>query len=366
MQYNRVKETTTTTWLGDYTPNGAVAGHKAFSSIPEATTFSYCVETSDRTIWEINTGVRTGASISRTFVESSTGAAINWSAGTRVIYTLADADTINSFVTSSHNHSGVYEPANANIQSHVTAGHAPSNADNTAANQTSHADVVVDGDFASQGIMKRGATPGAYSVGTDGSTNWDTAYTHSQAAHAPSGAQANADITLAEIEAKLTGVIASHSHSGGGGDPFTFKGVMASIATTGANTTPINVPLLVFSFAANSTYQIFVTAAVSAAAATTGCGFQLDTSVAVTVNRLTFFHQLANTGTLSGGNSIADDASQGVSSGIPSTTAIYPVFGGGVLVSGANPGTAQLRFRSETTAAITCHSNSTMSVLKIA
>jgi hypothetical protein len=39
-----------------------------------------------------------------------------------------------------------------------------------------------------------------------------TAYDHSQAAHAPSGAQANADITKAEIEAKLTGEISSHSH----------------------------------------------------------------------------------------------------------------------------------------------------------
>lgn len=42
--------------------------------------------------------------------------------------------------------------------------------------QTSHADVVVDGDFASQGLMKRGATAGSYSIVTDNSTNWDTAY----------------------------------------------------------------------------------------------------------------------------------------------------------------------------------------------
>lgn len=46
--------------------------------------------------------------------------------------------------------------------------------------QTSHADVLVDGDFASQGIMLRGATSGVYSVLADNSTNWNTAYTHSQ------------------------------------------------------------------------------------------------------------------------------------------------------------------------------------------
>ena len=40
-----------------------------------------------------------------------------------------------------------------------------------------------------------------------------TAYTHSQAAHAPSNAQKNSDITKAEIEAKLTGNITSHTHS---------------------------------------------------------------------------------------------------------------------------------------------------------
>lgn len=41
----------------------------------------------------------------------------------------------------------------------------------------------------------------------------NTAYTHSQAAHAPSNAQKNSDITKAEIEAKLTGAITSHTHA---------------------------------------------------------------------------------------------------------------------------------------------------------
>lgn len=39
---------------------------------------------------------------------------------------------------------------------------------------------------------------------------------HVTAAHAPTNAQANAEITKAEIEAKLTGEIASHTHPGGG------------------------------------------------------------------------------------------------------------------------------------------------------
>jgi len=42
--------------------------------------------------------------------------------------------------------------------------------------ETSHADVVVDGDFASQGIMLRGAGAGTYSILTDSSANWNTAF----------------------------------------------------------------------------------------------------------------------------------------------------------------------------------------------
>jgi hypothetical protein len=45
-----------------------------------------------------------------------------------------------------------------------------------AANETSHADVLVDGDFTSQGLMRRGATAGSYSIVTDNSANWNTAF----------------------------------------------------------------------------------------------------------------------------------------------------------------------------------------------
>lgn len=54
-----------------------------------------------------------------------------------------------------------------------------------------------------------GATSSAAYAGDKGKT----AYDHSQAAHAPSGAQVNADITKAEIEAKLTGAITTHTHA---------------------------------------------------------------------------------------------------------------------------------------------------------
>ena len=55
-------------------------------------------------------------------------------------------------------------------------------------------------------------------LGTTSSTAFrgdygQTAYTHSQSAHAPTNAQKNSDITKAEIEAKLTGTITTHSHT---------------------------------------------------------------------------------------------------------------------------------------------------------
>jgi hypothetical protein len=153
----------------------------------------------------------------------------------------------------------------------------------------------------------------------------------------------------------------------GGTDPFsTFVGVLGSPVTTGANATPVDVTGLVFNYAANSVYLIEVFGSVQAAAATTGCGLQLNTSTTVDRVTGTFFHQLANTGTLSGGSTIADDASTGVSSGIPSTNTATPFYFSGVLDSNANAGTAQLRFRSETTAAITINAGTVMRVHKVA
>ena len=207
---------------------------------------------------------------------------------------------------SGHNHNGVYEPANANIQTHVAQ------------------------------------------------------------AHAPSDAQKNSDITKGEIEAKLTGAISSHSHAA----PLlssllTFVGSTAGNVATGANVTPVSLTGLVFNFEANSKYRIWFMGLIQPGAATTGCGFQIDVSAAVTSVWVQFFHQLANTGTQSGGHSIADDTSVGVSSGFPATST-YPVNGFGYLQTGANAGTAQLRLRSETTAAVTALAGFTLVVEKIA
>lgn len=145
---------------------------------------------------------------------------------------------------------------------------------------------------------------------------------------------------------------------------YTFSAKTSGDIATGANVTPVTLTGLVFNYEANATYRIWFMGRVTPAAATTGCGFQFDLSSAVTEINVSFYHQLANTGTLSGGHSIADDASVGVSSGLPGTST-YPVVGNGILVTTGNTGTAQLRFRSETTAVITAKANFAMVVEKI-
>lgn len=149
-----------------------------------------------------------------------------------------------------------------------------------------------------------------------------------------------------------------------GGDPFT-KAVLANDVSTGANVTPVNVTGLVFSFLANSTYIIEVFGIMQSPANTTGYGLQFDTSVAVTTIAFTFVHQLANAGTMTGGSSIADDASVGLSSGVPTNAVNVPLYGSGILRSGANAGTAQLRLRSEVAAVATMKAGTVLRVMKV-
>ena len=80
--------------------------------------------------------------------------------------------------------------------------------------ETSHADVVVDGDFGSQGFMKRGAAAGSYSIVADNSANWNTAHgwgDHASAGYAVDGgdptphAHAISDVT--NLQAALDGKV---------------------------------------------------------------------------------------------------------------------------------------------------------------
>lgn len=176
---------------------------------------------------------------------------------------------------------------------------------------------------------------------------------------------ATADQTGAEIVTAINSQLGGTTWQSGGGSAYTLVATLASNQATAANTTPVTLTGLVWTYEANSVYFFRWIGSVQPAAATTGCGFQLDVSSAVTQIAMGFTHQLASTGTLSGGHSIADDASVGVSSGMPGT-GVYPIIGNGMLRTGASTGTAQLRFRSETTAVTTALAGMTLVVEKVA
>jgi hypothetical protein len=71
--------------------------------------------------------------------------------------------------------------------SHSQAAHGDADADNTASNETSHADVVVDGDFDSDGFLIRSGGAGSYSVDTS---------TYSASDHDHAGTYEPADATI--------------------------------------------------------------------------------------------------------------------------------------------------------------------------
>jgi len=78
--------------------------------------------------------------------------------------------------------------------------------------------------------------------------------THVTSAHAPSTAQKNSDITKAEIEAKLTGELTSHTHAGGSGEA---EVIVVKIGdTSNATTTYADATGLSFTSVGGKTYII--------------------------------------------------------------------------------------------------------------
>src|SRR6056300_1162612 len=93
--------------------------------------------------------------------------------------------------------------------------------------ETSHADVLVDGDFTTAGIMATDGS-GTYSIVTDNSTNWNTAYgwgDHSTAGYLTSFTETNdltAAVTWANVpDANVTATSVRQHLSGGTGIDFT-------------------------------------------------------------------------------------------------------------------------------------------------
>jgi hypothetical protein len=147
-----------------------------------------------------------------------------------------------------------------------------------------------------------------------------------------------------------------------GPDQFAAR-VKSSADVTNATVTPVNVTGCVFTFEANSTYMVEFVALCTSAATTTGYGFALDTSVAAVVG-LHWTHQLASAGTVTAGQSIADNVAVGLSSGVPTAATNTLVSGGGLLIT-TLAGTAQLTFRPEVAASATVKAGCVLVAVKV-
>jgi hypothetical protein len=121
MLADRVLHTTTTTGTGSYDlidPSSALY-LSAVSSVGTGNRLTYAVEMGS--FWEICWGVVTAgspATLTRNLIRSSTGALINWSAGTKTLYSISQADIVRFGGRGSLPTSG--GTANAQTLAHVT------------------------------------------------------------------------------------------------------------------------------------------------------------------------------------------------------------------------------------------------------
>ncbi|MFZ2540754.1 MAG: hypothetical protein WAW75_03150 [Gallionella sp.] len=275
----------------------------------------------------------------------------------------SDNQDLSGYSLNTHAHAGVYEPANANIQSHVISAHAPSNAqknsDITQGEIEAKLVGVITSHSHSGGAASWGGITGTLSSQTDlqtalngkqASGSYEPANSNIQghvvSAHAPANAQANADITKAEIEAKLTGVIVSHSHSGGGGDPWTYIKLASDFTTTSA--TAVDVTGLFFTPAANLDYEFEAVLRTRTATATVGPRPGLAWATGLTDGAAQIKQPSSATAELTTNGNISAAMLCAVG-GVPTTTGSWQATIRGSAKAGTTPsGTIKVQLASET------------------
>jgi len=183
---------------------------------------------------------------------------------------------------------------------------------------------------------------------------------HVASQHAPSDAQKNSDITKAEIEAKLTGEISSHSHAGGGGES---EVVVIKSGDTGNSTTILaNAVDLTFSASANSTYVIECFLLWDSSATTVGIKVSATASGSPTINAGHFITDAAN-GTPDSSSWNANDVT--VTTGASAFTTYNMGKVNAMLKTSGSASTWQLRFAAETTGTITAKAGSVLRYRKV-
>jgi GNAT superfamily N-acetyltransferase len=168
---------------------------------------------------------------------------------------------------------------------------------------------------------------------------------HVAAAHAPSNAQKNSDITKAEIEAKLTGEIGTHTHAGGGNDPWTILALDADFTTSSATAVDVG---LGFTPSANGRYMFEAVIGIRTATATVNprVGFAWATGMTDGIAQIDE-SQSATARLMANGN-IAAPLLVAVG-GIPNTTQTWPVTIWGWVKAGGTPaGSVRIQLATET------------------
>lgn len=172
---------------------------------------------------------------------------------------------------------------------------------------------------------------------------------HVLSAHAPANAQANADITKAEIEAKLTGPITTHTHTGGS-DPWTYV-VLASDFTTTSNTA-VPVTGLVFTPSANRRYEFEGKFLMRTATTTVGPRPGLGWPTGMTDGVASLWMTSSATAQLIANGNI-NAALLIAIGGLPNNTLSYPAYLEGIVIAGATPsGTVKVNLASETSGTV--------------
>ncbi len=192
------------------------------------------------------------------------------------------------------------------------------------------------------------------------SNSLDHSNTHDSSPHAPSNAQVNADITKAEIEAKLTGEILSHSHAGGGGE---LETVVVKVGdTANATVNMADATGLSFTAEANKLYIIEAWIVYNTNATTVGIKLSASAPSSPTFIAGQWLTNAAN-GTLDGAAFNANDVT------VTTTAAPFTTNNHAILFcsfyNGANQGTWVVRFAAETTGTITIKDGSSLRYRKL-
>ena len=142
--------------------------------------------------------------------------------------------------------------------------------------------------------------------------------------------------------------------------------ITSSQISTAADTVLVDITGTTFTAAAAGIYAIEIYGAINNAANTTGYGIGINCAQTPVLTWLSGTSVLADTGTTSNFEAIANNAIIGVTTGVPTNATDTPFIGGGMLKAHATvAGTCIFRLRSETTAVARLQSGSVFIIRKI-